>query len=136
MPTNPYPQLQPVINDLEDQLDTRCHCNVGPWPVKEVVPGHHAEVACGVGARGQFVVQLLKLLLQQISSFALRLAAGGNSAEHKTQQDNQVQRCLSSLYQYAPGDMNYTSASDTGYFYSTVFVLHPSDLADSLVMLL
>lgn len=48
-------------------------------PVEAVVSGHHAEVAGWIGGGVQIVVQLLKLLLQQISSFTLRLTAGAHS---------------------------------------------------------
>lgn len=44
-------------------------------PVEQVVSGHHAEKACGVSHRVEFVVELLKLLVQQVPCLTLCLTA-------------------------------------------------------------
>lgn len=44
-------------------------------PVEEVVPGHHAQEAGWISDRVELVVELFKLLVQQISCLALSLAA-------------------------------------------------------------
>lgn len=46
-----------------------------PLPVEQVVSGHHAQEARWIGDRVKLVVELLKLLVQQISCLALCLAA-------------------------------------------------------------
>lgn len=53
-------------------------------PVKEVVPGHHAQEACRVCHRVQLVVELLKLLVKKVSCLALRLAVGATPGARKT----------------------------------------------------
>lgn len=49
---------------------------INPLPVEQVVSGHHAQEACWIGDGVKLVVELLELLVQQISCLALRLAAG------------------------------------------------------------
>lgn len=52
-------------------------------PVKKIVPGHHAQEACGIGDRVQLVVEFLKLLVQQIPRLTLRLTARTSSENKK-----------------------------------------------------
>lgn len=52
-------------------------------PVEQVVSGHHAQEACWISDRIELVVELLELLVQQISSLALCLAAGTPSKKKR-----------------------------------------------------
>lgn len=52
-------------------------------PVEQVVSGHHAQEACWISDRIELVVELLELLVQQISSLALCFAAGTPSKKKR-----------------------------------------------------
>lgn len=60
---------------------------INPLPVEQVVSGHHAQEACWIGDRVKLVVELLELLVQQISRLALRLAAGASSVREGRDRD-------------------------------------------------
>lgn len=55
-------------------------------PVEQVVSGHHAQEASWISDRVKLVVELLELLVQQISRLALRLAAR-TASERERQRD-------------------------------------------------
>ena len=61
-------------------------------PVEQVVSGHHAQEACWIGDWVKLVVELLELLVQQISSLALCLAArtpSGREREMQTERERE-----------------------------------------------
>lgn len=60
---------------------------ISPLPVEQVVSGHHAQEACWIGDRVKLVVELLELLVQQISRLALRLAARASSEREGRDRD-------------------------------------------------
>lgn len=63
---------------------------INPLPVEQVVSGHHAQEACWIGDRVKLVVELLELLVQQISRLALRLAAGASSVREGRDRDGET----------------------------------------------
>lgn len=54
-----------------------------PLPVEQVVSGHHAQEARWISDGVKLVVELLKLLIQQISRLTLSLTARAPSEREK-----------------------------------------------------
>ena len=80
----PHSPLQTPIPPEPMQLEGHGSCTAreaGPHaPVKEVVAANHPKKASGVGDRVEPVVHLLELLVHDVSSFTLGLAAGTGPA--------------------------------------------------------
>lgn len=77
-------------------------------PVKEIVSRHHSEEAGRVSDRVQLVVELLKLLVEQIARLALGFTAGARSAKEK-QQNASSHLCLYSRHGFLTTLIIYTA---------------------------